>query len=146
MAKGSAAERQLSNQLEDEYDYAAMPAGGSGSGTQRPRPDVFAVRGVRLETHTSGLEDYSNSYAIECKAWSSGTGQFTCEEIEQLEAFADRAGATSLVAVKPDCRRSEHDSWYLREASLLHETPEGNYSLRKQDWPDCQSINEVFGQ
>jgi len=97
MAKGSAAERELSNILEDKHGYAAMPAGGSGSGTTRPRPDVFAVRGVRLDTHTDGLSDYSNSYAIECKAWSDGTGSFTSEEIEALEAFAARAGATPLV-------------------------------------------------
>lgn len=144
MSKGDDAERKLSNRLEDDYDYAAMPAGGSGTGTTRPRPDVFAVKGVRLDTPTDGLQDYSDAYAIEVKAYSDGTGSFTNGEIDALEAFAGRAGATPLVAIKPDLRT--HDNWYLQNAGDLHETADGNFSIRQQDWPDCKTIPEVFSQ
>ena len=142
--RGAAAERELSNILEDQYDYAALPSGGSGSGTTRPRPDVFAVKGLRLDTHTGGLKDVSDAYAIECKAWADGVGSFTHQEIEDLERFADRAGATPLVAVRPDLR--SFDGWLLRKTGALHETPEGNYSIRKQDHGECLSISEVFGE
>lgn len=141
--KGKRAEWELSDTLEDTYDYAAMPAGGSGSGTQRPRPDIFAVRGVRLKTPRDGLQDYSNAFAIEVKARDKGVATFSSEEIDELREFASRAGATSLVAIRPDMRK--FDSWYLLNVDDLHTTPEGNYSVRKQDHADCLSIPEVFG-
>lgn len=144
MSKGSHAERQLSGRLEDEYGFAAMPAGGSGSGTSRPRPDVFAVRGVRLETPRDGLQDYSNAFAVEVKSWKGGVGQFSENEIEELNEFAHRAGATPLVAVRPDQR--SFDGWLIQETSELNRTRKGNYSIRLADHEDCRGISEVFGR
>ena len=146
MGKGSAAERELSNILEDQYDYAALRCPSSGRGTTRNRPDLIAVKGTVLDVHGDGLREVSECYVIEAKARPDGTATFDREKIMDLQEYASRAGAIALVAVKPDRRLSEHDQWYLCEVTSLHETPEGNYSIRKQDHAECLSISEVFGE
>jgi len=79
---------------------------------------------------------------IEVKVAPDGTVTFDQAEIEQLLEAADRAGGEALVAIKPDLRK--HDQWHVFDAAALHETPSGNYSIRKQDLPG-DSLEEVFG-
>ncbi len=145
MAKGDQAERELSNLLEDDYDYAAFRSPGSGGRTQRNRPDILAVQGTILDPHGhNGLREVSEAVVVEVKATTDGCWTFDRDEIAGLEEFASRAGADAYVAVKPDLRLADHSQWYLREVSCLHETPEGNFSIRKADHEECLSIPEVF--
>lgn len=129
MGKGHAAERELSNRLEDEHDFAAMPSGGSGSGTDRARPDVLACRRPTLAAPGGEMA----VLAIECKAWSNGTGRLDSDEIRALQSFASRAGGTALVAVRPDLRT--WDRWHIYRPHDLHRTGAGNYSVRQPERP-----------
>lgn len=141
-AKGDTAERGLATLLWDR-GYSVLRAPGSGS-IGRPSPDVFAVKEQVLDTRNPGpCRRVSDACAIELKARDSGTANFDREEIVDLREFAARAGAEAWVAVKPDLR--SHSQWYLKEASALHETPEGNYSIRKVDLDECPGLEEVFG-
>lgn len=145
MGKGDQAERALSDILEDQYQMAALRAPGSGGRTTRNRPDVLASRELVLDTRTPGpYHRTSDVYAIEVKCKPDGTHTFDQEEIEDLREYAGRAGATALVAIKPDLR--SHSQWYLRELDDLHETPEGNYSIRQQDHAECLGLEEVFSR
>lgn len=137
MGKGTAAEHELSNRLEDDFGMAAMPAGGSGSGTDRPRPDVLAAY---RPTGLAGLS--TQTYAIECKAWSDGLGQLDGDEIANLHSFASRAGGTPLVAVRPDLR--SFDRWHCYRIQDLNQTDGGNYSIRQAERPG-RSLDEVVG-
>lgn len=143
-AKGDAAERELSNRLEDEYAFAAMPAGSSGSATTRPRPDVIAARERscprRGAWHTPRL--LSQTYAIEVKAWSDATGQLASDEVDALRDFADRAGGDALVVVRPDLR--SHDQWHVFEPLQLNRTDAGNHSVRQAELPGA-TLAEAFG-
>lgn len=145
MGKGDQAERALSNILEDQYQMAALRAPGSGGRTQRNRPDVIASRELVLDTRSPGpYHRVSDVYAIEVKSKPEGVHTFSRGEIKELREFAARAGATALVAIKPDLR--SFDSWLLMDVQDLHETPEGNYSIRKQDHADCLGLTEVFSR
>lgn len=128
-------ERELSNILEDRYGFAAMPSGASGSGTDRPRPDVLACRGV------DGHRD-TDAYAIEVKAWKDATGSLTAEEVDALCRFAERAGATPMVVIRPDLRR--FDQWHCYAPGRLNRTDAGNHSVRQADLPG-DALWQVFG-
>ena len=143
-SKGGKAERELSNRLEDEFRYAAMPSGGSGSGTDRARPDVLAAR--RKPCPKRGAWDSPKTLAkvvaIEVKAWADGTGQLDEAEVRALQSFATRAGGEAYVVVRPDLRT--HDQWHVFEDWRLNRTDGGNYSVRKQDLPG-ETLDEAFG-
>jgi len=130
--KGSNTERQLSNILEDDYGYACLRAPASGGATDRARPDLVAI-------NNNGI------YAIELKSNKDGTAHFSRKEILQLNEWADRAGATALVGVKPDLRLKEHDSWYFLITGKLNGTSGGNFSLIKKLQPAAKSIEQQFG-
>lgn len=135
--KGDKAERTLSNWLEDTGDYHAQPTGSSGSGTDRDRPDVFAAR------DQTGGGKVARVLLVEVKAWSDATGTLSRAEVLALQRAAARAGGEAWVAVKPDLR--SFDQWHCFRADELHETPEGNFSVRKQDHPG-ESRAEAFGR
>lgn len=132
--KGDRAERALSDHLEDDRGYYAQRTASSGAATDRNRPDVLAFR--------PGTVFGTVAYAIECKAWADGTGHFDREEIVSLLELSERGGAHAVVAVKPDLRR--HDQWHVFYADELHETPGGNFSIRKADLPGS-TLDDVFG-
>lgn len=140
MGKGVQAERDLCDILEDQYGYACLRSPGSGGRTERARPDILAVRDDRGR----GESIWRSVHVVELKNSPDGTATFDREEVEQLQEYAERAGAYAWVAVKPD--RRSHDSWYFVMVPWeVHETPEGNYSIRQQDHEDALSIEEVFG-
>ena len=126
--KGSDAEREVSDRLEDDLGYAAQRTGASGGATGRPRPDVIAGR-------------HGEAYAIEVKAWADATGSLKRAEIEQLLDYATRFGATPVVLVRPDLR--SFDRWHCYHLTDLHETAGGNWSVRQAEVPG-RSFEEVF--
>jgi len=133
MTNGFAAERELSNTLEDEHGFAAMPAGGSGSGTDRARPDVLAARRPQ-----AGVPGSSGTVlCIEVKRrtadWPESV-HLDGAEVQALQSFASRAGGHALVAARPHRRRSAQD-WHCWPAHALHETDAGNRSIRQADLP-----------
>ena len=144
MGKGIQAERDLSDILEDQYGYAALRSPGSGGRTERARPDLLAVKTYEVVHKEADLVRPSwDVHVVELKSEPDGTATYDREEVEQLEEYAERAGAFPWLAVKPDLR--SHDQWYFIPTNEAHETPEGNYSIRQQDQEDALSIEEVFG-
>lgn len=132
--KGDRAERELSNWLEDEMGWYAQRTASSGSATDRARPDVYASR-----------DEYGTPWGriamVEVKSYADGTVTLAAEEIEDLAEAAHRAGAEAWVVVKPDLRK--HGQWHCYALHELHETPSGNYSVRKVDHPGS-TREEVF--
>jgi Holliday junction resolvase len=130
---GSDAERELSNTLEDEYRWAAMPAGGSGSGTKRARPDVLATR--RASAGVPGTAG-PHGLAIELK---KRTQDWPCsvyldaDEVRALQSFASRGGLRAFVVVRPHRSRSAQD-WHCFTAGDLRRTDSGR-SIHKRDLP-----------
>jgi len=151
MGKGSDAERELSNLLEDEYDYACLRAPASGGATDRARPDLVALKVKHnLEIDHSGypvgdgeIPNFVTAYAIELKSNSDGTAHLDSHEVAELEEWAYRAGAKALVGVKPDLR--SYDQWFFLETGELNETKSGNYSLNQSHHDKAKSIEEQFG-
>lgn len=141
MSSGYAAERELSNTLEDNHGFAAMPAGGSGSGTDRPRPDVIA--GHRAAAGVPGTGG-PTVVAIEVKKRTSGWPtniQLERAEVEGLQSFATRFGARPWVVVRPHRGRSDQD-WHCYPVSRLGRTDAGNYAIRQADLPGA-TLSEV---
>jgi len=83
--KGSNAERELIH-LFWAKEWAACRVAGSGR-QNYPAPDVIANRaGINL--------------AIECKATKSNSQYLEKREVEELKAYAERAGARALIALR----------------------------------------------
>jgi len=137
MSKGMDAERELCAILWDKHQMATLRAPASGS-IDRPSPDVVALKGL-----LGGVGMASSlSFAIELKANKDGTAHFDEHEIEELEQWADRAGAEAYVIVKPDLRT--FDSWLVYHTSELNTTEQG-YSIGKRDHDKAKTLSEVFG-
>jgi len=134
MGSGAAAERELSNRLEDDHGWAAMPAGGSGSGTERPRPDVWAAHAdhadVVVEVKRRTTDWPTNVY-------------FDQAEIDALESFASRAGARPWVAIRPHRGRSDQD-WHCLPTAALGQTDGGRFVVRRERLP-ALGLSEVVG-
>lgn len=128
MTKGYNSENELWNWFMDN-GYAALRAPTSGGATDRVSPDIVAL-------------NETEKHAIEVKNRPDGTATFDREEIEGLQEWADKAGAMPWVVISPDLRTFDH--WFCLTPNALHETPEGNYSIRKQDWDVCLSRTEAF--
>jgi len=133
---GSDAERELATWFH-ERGFASLRAPGSGS-IGRPSPDVVALT---LTEYGSQLPPKTESYAIELKANSDGTAHFDEHEVTELEEWADRAGATAFVVIKPDLRTFDH--WLCFHTSELNTTDSG-YSVRQQDHDKAKTRSEVF--
>jgi Holliday junction resolvase len=143
MTAGANAERELSNTLEDEFGFRAMPAGGSGSGTDRARPDVIAGR--RSETGVPGATS-PTLVAIEVKKRTSDWPQavhLDGAEIRNLWDFASGFGATPWVVIRPHRGRSDQD-WHCYPAADLGTTDAGNRAIRQADLPGA-TLAEVVG-
>lgn len=124
-SKGDAAERDLSNWLEDEAGYYAQRTAASGSATDRARPDVIAAAG--------GVDGRPRPRVllVEVKAFAAGTGQLDGAEVDALVEAADRAGGEPWIAVKPDLR--SFASWFCFPARTLGRTGDGNVYLGMTD-------------
>jgi len=133
--KGSKAERELSNWLEDEAGWYAQRTGSSGAATDRARPDVIAAR-------TEPPITRSRVAMIELKAAADGTAHIDESEIHELAEAANRAGAGAWVVIRPSF--NSHDQWHVFALGELHETDGGNYSVRQADLPG-RTLEEVFG-
>ena len=132
------AELELSNTLEDRYQFAAMPAGGSGSRTKRPRPDVWASR--RQFPDSPG-----GHFVFEVKRRTKNWPQhvrLTASEVRALRSFGSRAGAEAYIAVRPHRSRSDQD-WHFVHVDDLSEA-EKNYVIRTSDLPG-KTLAEVVG-
>ena len=141
MTKGYSAERELETLLQ-KWNYATLRAPGSGGRTQDARPDVVAISGEYEKTN--GIYEKLKRhrvYAIELKANSDGTAYLDSHEVEELEAWAEKAGAKAYVGIKPDLRT--FDGWLFYETSELNETDKG-YSVTKSMHENAKSIEDVF--
>lgn len=124
-AIGSSWERDLVNTI-DELDHGVMRIPASGAGTDHDLPDVFA--GVDGE-----------SYAFEAKYSSGKPIYLTGEEIEALFRFAEKFGATPLVAIRyhvehgdPPYGNGNDCGWRFLHLGQLYQTDGGNYRVKKQ--------------
>lgn len=127
MTKGGQAERDLA-EWGWNNGYATLRAPGSGT-VNRPSPDVV-------------FTNADATHAIELKCSPDGTATLDREEIGALGSWAGAAAATPWVLVKPDLRTFDH--WLCYPVARLHETPEGNFSVRKADHDVALSRTEAF--
>jgi len=111
--KGDRRERELVNRL-DEAGFAVMRAPASGSATERDLPDVLAGDGERF-------------YAIEAKSSSGDPIYLDWEEVEALTYFAENFGAEHRIAV-----RFDREDWYFFKRSEVHQTPGGNFRIKRE--------------
>jgi len=135
MGSGTDAERELATLLWDK-GYSTLRAPASGS-IDRPSPDVVAIK-----QHSGIYIPHKESYAIELKANKDGCANFPAQEIQELEEWADRAGAEAYVIVKPDLRT--FDSWLVYHTSELNTTEQG-YSVNQSMHDKAKTLSEVFG-
>ncbi|RJQ18675.1 Holliday junction resolvase [Candidatus Woesearchaeota archaeon] len=86
--KGANAERQLIHLFWNTGTWTACRVAGSGS-MKYPSPDIIANKdGINL--------------AIECKATAGNNQYLEKREVEELVAYAQRAGARPIIAVRFD--------------------------------------------
>jgi Holliday junction resolvase len=130
MGKGSDAENELVNYAWDR-GYSTLRSPGSGS-VDRPSPDVIII------------DSRGSIVATELKSTSDGTGYYDSHEIRELNEWTERAGGKAYAGVKPDMR--SHDQWYFIPIDELHSTDSGNFSIRKSDWDNALSREEILPQ
>lgn len=128
MGKGSDAENELVNYAWDR-GFSTLRSPGSGS-VDRPSPDVIII------------DKYGNISATEMKSTSDGTGYYEEHEIKELREWTARAGGKAYAGVKPDMR--SHDQWYFIPIDELHQTDSDNFSIRKSDWVNALSKEEIL--
>lgn len=123
-AKGDRGERELVNWL-DADGWTVIRAPASGSATTRDLPDVLAA-------------DDGTFIATEVKLSGGDPIYLDSEEVQSLVNFARDFGADARVAVKFDLEPDDfaygedHPGFYLLSVDDLHETPGGNYRVKKQ--------------
>ncbi len=98
--KGARAERELIHYF-TEKGFAVIRA--AGSGVNSLSPDLLAFRQGR-------------QYAIECKAWDSGSLSFGKERVAQMRQWQETTGITYLVGW-----RVSRDGWYFVPLHMLEE-------------------------
>lgn len=98
--KGARAERELINFF-SENGFAVIRA--AGSGVNSLSPDLLAFRQGR-------------QYAIECKAWESGSLSFEKEKVASMKKWEEITGITYLIGW-----RVSREGWFLFPVHLLEE-------------------------
>jgi len=98
--KGARAERELIHFF-TEKGFAVIRA--AGSGVNSLSPDLLAFRAGK-------------QYAIECKAWESGSLSFEKEKVAMMKHWEETTGITYLVGW-----RVSRDGWFLFPVHLLEE-------------------------
>tara|TARA_Y100000034_G_scaffold135760_1_gene208985 strand:- start:2 stop:436 length:435 start_codon:yes stop_codon:yes gene_type:complete len=95
--KGTRNERELFHMFWDN-DWVALRTAGSGS-TPLPAPDLI-VSGMNVIT--TPLPPEEKILAIECKAIKSNRKYFSQKEINELNEFSKKFGASPYIAIKFD--------------------------------------------
>ncbi|MEM2137643.1 MAG: Holliday junction resolvase Hjc [Candidatus Anstonellaceae archaeon] len=99
-AKGSRAERELIHFF-TEHGFQVIRA--AGSGVNSLSPDLLAFR-------------HGKQYAIECKAWDSGSLSFEKEKVAQMKKWEEVTGITYYIGW-----RVSREGWFLFPVHLLEE-------------------------
>jgi Holliday junction resolvase len=99
-AKGSRAERELIHFF-TAHGFQVIRA--AGSGVNSLSPDILAFRQGR-------------QYAIECKAWDSGSLSFEKEKVAQMKKWEEGTGITYYIGW-----RVNREGWFLFPIHLLEE-------------------------
>lgn len=111
-SKGSAAERELVAMFWNTNTYSALRIAGSGR-MNFPSPDVLAGNGSQI-------------FAIEVKSTKHKSQYIDAEQIQQLKDFAEKFGATPLVAVKFSTK------WHFCSPDDMKQTNSGKHVLHKE--------------
>ena len=98
--KGAHAERELINFFSGK-GFAVIRA--AGSGVNSLSPDLLAFKQGR-------------QYAIECKAWESGSLSFEKEKVAAMKKWEEITGITYLIGW-----RVSREGWFLFPVHLLEE-------------------------
>lgn len=114
--KGDRWEREYRNQFREMPGFVAVRMPSSGSGTTQDLPDLHIW-------YNDGLSVWQ--FAAEVKATRDNTS-LSDGEIEALCNYASTVGAMPIVMAHVD-----YTGDYVFPIEDLHETPEGNYSIRK---------------
>lgn len=125
-AKGSRYERELVNRFRAS-EWGALRLPSSGSATDADLPDVLAGTTVFFGA-------CSNDYllAVELKSGDATTLYVDGDEVDALERFAERWGATPLLGARYTTRASETHTYLVRPADA-RQTDGGNYGLPQAD-------------
>lgn len=99
-AKGSRAERELIHFF-IEHGFEVIRA--AGSGVNSLSPDLLAFK-------------HGRQYAIECKAWDSGSLSFEKSKVAQMKKWEEVTGITYYVGW-----RVSREGWFLFPVHLLEE-------------------------
>lgn len=100
--KGARAERELIAFF-SEHGFAVIRA--AGSGVNSLSPDLLAFKAGR-------------QYAIECKAWESGSLSFEKEKVASMKHWEEITGITYYIGW-----RVSREGWFLFPVHLLEEQP-----------------------
>lgn len=122
-------ERELVNSLH-ELGWGTMRCPSSGSATDRDLPDVIVGKRVRDGAEFHG-NPVSEPWAVELKATASTTAYATGEEIDALDAFAERFGAESYVGAR--FKHGGRTPYYLVPIDACRMTDGGNYGVPRDD-------------
>ena len=134
---GSDRERELVDTLE-ATGFAAMRCPASGGATDRDLPDVLAGKnGHRPGTPIRDVP--VKCVAIELKSGKSTTLYVQPEEVEALQSFAERFGATPLLAARFTSRASPVRIYGVRPSDA-RKTDSGNYGLPQSDIEERASV------
>ena len=98
--KGARAERELINFFSDN-GFAVIRA--AGSGVNSLSPDLLAFKQGR-------------QYAVECKAWESGSLSFEKEKVASMKKWEEITGITYLIGW-----RVSREGWFIFPVHLLEE-------------------------
>jgi len=98
--KGARAERELIHFF-TEKGFAVIRA--AGSGVNSLSPDLLAFRAGK-------------QYAIECKAWESGSLSFEKEKVAVMKQWEETTGITYLIGW-----RVSREGWFLFPVHMLEE-------------------------
>ena len=134
--KGSRRERQLIADLR-EAGLFALRCPASGAASTADLPDILAMREF-LPVGLKSVElPVAKAHMIEAKASKSGTVHLAHDEIEALCRCALVAGATPIVAVRPD-----YSDWSFFQPVELNQNDKSRSVT--QDMLPGPTFEEVF--
>lgn len=132
---GDGRERELSNTLEDDHGWGVVRPGGSGSGTDRARPDLLAGDAGR------------RYWAIEEKYRAEDKQCYESpEKHRRLSEFATRFGARPVYAVRYSTRLDDVTTadWFIVPFDAVSFTDGGNVRLNHAAVSECMTLTELL--
>lgn len=136
-------ERKFVRTAEDD-GWRCLPAGSSGSGTHRDRPDVLMGK---AEADIPPL-------ALELKTTRDNAETIAEAEADQLRRWAEGFGAVPAIGIYwkgPPGGNVSYGGWYFRELSEVRRSPQpnaaGGHHLRprrenRREWAQFGDLNE----